>query len=102
APRVQRAAGGERAARPAPLPAHPPPRRPRTHRAHRARAHGAPGRSGGTPPARRRVKTTPPDVAAARPRELDHTPDLVDLAGRARRGGLDAMLFVRPMPDAPA
>jgi isochorismate synthase len=46
------------------------------------------------------VKTTPPDVAAARPRELDHTPDLVDLVGRARGGGHDAMLFVRPMPDA--
>ena len=46
------------------------------------------------------MKTPPPDVAAASPRELDHTPDLVDLAGRARRGGLDAMLFVRPMPDA--
>lgn len=45
------------------------------------------------------MRTTPPDVTAA-PRELDHTPDLVDLAGRARRGGLDAVLFVRPMPDA--
>jgi isochorismate synthase len=33
-------------------------------------------------------------------RELAHTPDLIDVAGRARRAGLDVMLLVRPMPDA--
>jgi isochorismate synthase len=46
------------------------------------------------------VTTTRGEAAVAPPRELAHTPDLVELVGRARGAGLDAMLFVRPMPDA--
>lgn len=33
-------------------------------------------------------------------RELDHTPDLVELTGVARDAGLDVALIERPMPDA--
>ncbi|MDQ6773364.1 MAG: isochorismate synthase [Candidatus Dormibacteraeota bacterium] len=33
-------------------------------------------------------------------RELDHTPDLVTLAGAARDAGQEVMLIERPMPDA--
>jgi len=38
--------------------------------------------------------------AAAAPRELRRTPDLVDLLGAARDAGLEVMLVERPMPDA--
>ncbi|TMC11252.1 MAG: hypothetical protein E6J41_06470 [Chloroflexi bacterium] len=35
-----------------------------------------------------------------RPRELDHTPDLVELVSAARAAGHEVMLVERPMPDA--
>ncbi|MGA8922541.1 MAG: hypothetical protein WB682_05290, partial [Candidatus Dormiibacterota bacterium] len=35
-----------------------------------------------------------------RVRELDRTPDLVDLVGAARDAGHEVLLFERPMPDA--
>src|SRR5437879_10405736 len=35
-----------------------------------------------------------------RARELDRTPDLVDLVSAARDGGHEVLLIERPMPDA--
>lgn len=39
-------------------------------------------------------------LAQVRTRELDRTPDLVDLVGAARDAGHEVMLMERPMPDA--
>ena len=43
----------------------------------------------------KRLAITPPRV-----RELDRTPDLVELAGAARDAGHEVLLIERPMPDA--
>ncbi|HYR47721.1 MAG TPA: hypothetical protein VER07_02965, partial [Candidatus Polarisedimenticolia bacterium] len=39
-------------------------------------------------------------VTAPTVRELDRTPDLVELAGAARDAGHEVLLIERPMPDA--
>jgi isochorismate synthase len=43
---------------------------------------------------------SPKAVIDVRVRELDRTPDLVDLVTSARDAGREVMLFERPMPDA--
>ena len=39
-------------------------------------------------------------ATAVRVRELDRTPDLVDIVSAARDGGHEVLLIERPMPDA--